>query len=637
MKKGNLLLVLFLAIFMSANAQIVFQENFNTTADGALPTGWTRFNVDGLTPYTDVNFCTDAWVCKLLNTAFTTKAAWSTSYYTPAGVANDWMFTPAIVIPATYPVLQFTEYTPNTSYPDGYELRIMTVAPTLANLMTSTVLSTVAAASTVPLQKNINLSAYAGQTVYIGWRNNSNDKVVLGIDDIAVKSLPANGISITSINVPAYVQVSTPHTIAGVLNNTGGAVITNFNLNYSIDGGAAITQNITGLNIAALANYNYSHSTIWNAPATQGTFSVKVWASNINGISTLNSDTITKVVNTLTTLVFKKVVLEEYTGIHCGYCPDGHKKANLFKTAHPNDVILINIHEGSFATPGSGEPDYTTSFGTALSQQTELTGYPSGTINRHVFAPNVSTALNRGEWSVNGLLTLAEPTYVTLALTASINASTRLLTVNTTADYLANGPALNMINVALLQNNVEGPQTNGSTNPSQMLPNGKYNHGHMLRHMLTGQWGDSVKVTTIGTSVQRTYTYTLPASIKGVNLDINNLEVVAFIAEGKQEIITGAEFKIQTSVEEINNVTNFEVYPNPAKDNVQLNFNLNDSKIVKVSVYNTLGAVVFSQNEGTLSSGNHTIDLNVSNLSSGIYYMNIKAGDNTITKKLIIE
>ncbi len=638
MKKTSLLFAMLMSFLMSANAQIVFQENFDAIADGALPTSWTRFNVDGLTPYTSLSWVTDAWVCKLYG-GITTKAAWSTSYYTPVGTANDWMFTPAILVPSSYPVLQFTELAQDPSYPDGYELRISTVAPTAANLMNSTVISTVTAASNPAAIKTINLSAYAGQTVYIGWRNNSNDKFTLGIDDVVVKSLPANGASMLSSTLPGYVQVSTPITVAGVLTNTGGLAITALNLNYSINGGAAVTQNLTGLNILSLTNYNFSHSTIWTPSSIAGAYTVKIWASSINGNATLLSDTLTKIVNTLTTLVYRKVVLEEYTGIHCQYCPDGHKRANDYKAMHPNDVFLINIHEGSYAVPAAGEPDFRTAFGTALSQQTALAGYPSGTINRHVFSPYTTTALNRGEWAANGNIILTMPTYVTLGITASVNASTRLLTVNTTGNYLANGPALNMMNVALVQNNVLGPQTAGITwNPTQVLPDGvTYIHGHMLRHLITGQWGDSILVTTSGTNRVKTYTYTLPATINGVNLDIYNIEVVAFISEGNQEIVTGAEYLLPASVQEVNNGVDFNVYPNPASDNMQINFNLNETKKVEIKIYNNLGAIVFTSNEGQLISGNHTLEISVSDLAKGIYYMNLKAGENTISKKIVIQ
>ncbi|MGZ3930262.1 MAG: hypothetical protein ACXVP0_02600, partial [Bacteroidia bacterium] len=40
----------------------------------------------------------------------------------------------------------------------------------------------------------------------------------------------------------------------------------------------------------------------------------------------------------------KKAVLEEFTGVYCGYCPDGHQIATGLKNADPTNVVLINVH-----------------------------------------------------------------------------------------------------------------------------------------------------------------------------------------------------------------------------------------------------------------------------------------------------
>ena len=68
----------------------------------------------------------------------------------------------------------------------------------------------------------------------------------------------------------------------------------------------------------------------------------------------------------------RNVVLEEYTGVNCQYCPDGHRRANELKAAYPDRVSVINIHQGSFANN-----TYTTQFGNALANQTGLEGYPN--------------------------------------------------------------------------------------------------------------------------------------------------------------------------------------------------------------------------------------------------------------------
>ena len=233
----------------------------------------------------------------------------------------------------------------------------------------------------------------------------------------------------------------------------------------------------------------------------------------------------------------KNVVLEEFTGIHCGYCPQGHAIANQILAAHPDDVMLINIHQGSYATPSAGEPDFRTIFGNAIAGQSGLTGYPAGTVNRHVFAGlgmgTNTTAMGRGNWSNAANQILAMSSYVNVGVEAEIDVATRVLTVHVEAYYTANSPvSTNKLNVVLLQDNTLGPQSGGGAGNN-------YNHMHRLVWMLTEQWGEEITTTTSGTFVDRTYTYTIPADYNGVGAELADLHVVAFITESNQEIITG--------------------------------------------------------------------------------------------------
>ena len=241
----------------------------------------------------------------------------------------------------------------------------------------------------------------------------------------------------------------------------------------------------------------------------------------------------------------KNIVLEEFTGIHCGYCPDGHLKAQQLYDNNPGDVVLVNIHVGSYAVPSAGEPDLRTSFGTPIDGQAGVAGYPAGTINRHLF-PGMQqgngTAMSRGDWSSAGGQILTQPSPLNIGFQSSIDIATRLLTVDIEVYYTGSQTVnSNMLNIAVLQNNVEGPQSGSSANPNSILANGNYNHNHMLRHLITGQWGEIISTLTPGTLISRTYTWTLPNDINGVELDPANIDIVAFVSEGNQEIISGTQ------------------------------------------------------------------------------------------------
>lgn len=238
----------------------------------------------------------------------------------------------------------------------------------------------------------------------------------------------------------------------------------------------------------------------------------------------------------------KNVVLEEYTGINCGYCPDGHKIANQIADAHPGRVSVINVHAGSYAAN-----TYTTQFGNALANQTGLTGYPSGTINRHVFSGS-NTALNREYWSARATTILNQTSPVNIAARGTLDWNTRELNITVQLYYTADEEnATNKLNVAILQDNVIGSQSGASLNPAQQVGT-QYRHMHMLRHLITGQWGEDITTTTQGSFVEKNYTYTIPASLGSPNAiaaKLEDLHFVAFVAQGQQEILTGCEVEIE--------------------------------------------------------------------------------------------
>lgn len=250
----------------------------------------------------------------------------------------------------------------------------------------------------------------------------------------------------------------------------------------------------------------------------------------------------------------RKVVLEEFTGIHCVFCPQGHAIAQAIQDNNPGDVFLINIHVGGFATPNAGEPDFRTPWGTAIAAQSNLAGYPAGTVNRQLFPgqgqnPN-STAMSRGQWTGAANTILADGSHVNVGVEAELNVQTREITVHVEAYYTGNSPqATNLLNVALLQNNTLGPQTGGNAGNN-------YVHQHRLVHLLTGQWGDPINTTTTNTFVDRTYTYTIPAAYNNVPAELPDMEVVAFITETQQDIPSGSgAYPTFTGITNANDVT----------------------------------------------------------------------------------
>jgi hypothetical protein len=236
----------------------------------------------------------------------------------------------------------------------------------------------------------------------------------------------------------------------------------------------------------------------------------------------------------------KNVVLEELTGIRCQYCPDGHRTAAQLSANNPGRVVIVNIHAGSYAAPGTGQPDFRTSWGNAINARLAPSGYPAATISRRLFNNSLTTS-SRTAWTTNSNTVLAEASPVNVAARCSLDVTTRQMIVNVEVYYTANAPGTaNRLNVLLLQNNIAGPQTGGATyNPNAILPDGQYNHQHAFRHNLTPTWGDSIAANTTGSFQAFRYTYSVPNAISGINCVLPDLEVVAFVTQDSLNVLSG--------------------------------------------------------------------------------------------------
>jgi hypothetical protein len=254
-----------------------------------------------------------------------------------------------------------------------------------------------------------------------------------------------------------------------------------------------------------------------------------------------------------TSVQTKVAVLEDFTGVRCGYCPAGHVIASNLISANPGKVIVIAVHAGSYAAPSSGWPNFTTSFGDAFIAQSSVAGYPAGTMNRHQFSGSAYSvqsnglAMSRGGWAAAAQSILAEVAPVNIGVKSTFNAATRELTVKVDLYYTGSETATNNINVALLQNGLFGKQSGGTPDANN------YEQKHVLRHLITGQWGEAVPAgsTVAESKYSKTYTYTVPADYNGATIppgggtvNISDCTVAVFVTRGQTEILNGIEVPI---------------------------------------------------------------------------------------------
>lgn len=80
------------------------------------------------------------------------------------------------------------------------------------------------------------------------------------------------------------------------------------------------------------------------------------------------------------------------------------------------------------------------------------------------------------------------------------------------------------------------------------------------------------------------------------------------------------------------------LFPNPAKDKIQLDYQLLNSGEVAVEVMNLLGQVVYSQNEGRKEAGDHSVTISRDqNFSSGMYLLQLSSASSKRVLKFSFE
>lgn len=92
------------------------------------------------------------------------------------------------------------------------------------------------------------------------------------------------------------------------------------------------------------------------------------------------------------------------------------------------------------------------------------------------------------------------------------------------------------------------------------------------------------------------------------------------------------------SVEDTKYVSNMILYPNPATTELNVEYLLESPQAVKMVVYNVAGQQVASVSKGVEPIGRGIATVDVSNLSKGLYFVNIMVGDKVnVTRSVIIE
>jgi len=85
------------------------------------------------------------------------------------------------------------------------------------------------------------------------------------------------------------------------------------------------------------------------------------------------------------------------------------------------------------------------------------------------------------------------------------------------------------------------------------------------------------------------------------------------------------------------NIAQLSVFPNPTSEVVNVAFDLLESAPVRFEVYDLLGRLQTLSLEQNLPAGTHQKQLDVSQLTAGVYLLEMQSGDARLSRKLVVE
>jgi len=560
------------------------------------------------------------------------------AYSTAVNGTNDWLVFPKISIDAG----EFLSWKHKTYYGgevQKYEIYVAdTFDPENFDATAFTLVGKVDVDGNKLESYALPLNEYEGQSKYIAFRHVTpapSDLVLL--DDIYIFT-PSTAIDAELVkikDIQEFYGMNEEITVKGIFKNLSATTVTSYEVNYQYGDAAVVSQTFDGTTITYLQSEEFAFTQKITTDA-QGIYPFKLWISKVNGEADPNTDNneLTMEIEVISDPQPKAVLIEEFTGAWCGYCPRGAVTLNELIAANEGEVVGIAHHNGDAMVNEDG----------SAIVSAYAAGFPTGIVNRMYWEDAGDFALSDGDWGAKVEKLLNIPTSIGIDVTNEYNESTRELTAELNVNFTSSKSGNYAMHLYLIEDSLSGEGTgwdqanyynDDSSSPffQQGNPIVGFQHRHVVRDVLSATWGDAdiIPAENASGEYKKSYTFTVPEDYKP-----HHLTVVGFVTKydeadkANRSVLNVTESHIETTppntgIESTD--LNVAVYPNPTKGFINIT-NLNNAS---VQVYNVIGTLVKTENN---LKGNATIDL--SQFEEGMYIIKVTEGNKTGFNKVLL-
>lgn len=243
-----------------------------------------------------------------------------------------------------------------------------------------------------------------------------------------------------------------------------------------------------------------------------------------------------------------KVLVEEFTGHTCAFCPRNTRKLLAMQEVNDDQIVVTSIHAGeTFAATEPHYPeDFTTPYGDALHEDYQVVnfGYPSALVMRATYPGLNNTTVfvgHTGGWEDAINERLNKPATVALGIAATYQGDIRKFYIRVSARALSDLNGNHKLVLLCLEDSVIAPQKDqDSSFPDKRVAD--YAHRHVVRAQVNsgaGAYGETVvsDLLVAGEWIDRTYEFEVPENV----VKPENCSFVAFITNGDTREVIQAE------------------------------------------------------------------------------------------------
>lgn len=634
MKKFYTLITLVFFVYFSQNAHAqscggtpFLSENF----ENGIPGSWTVLDLDAnplwWSMYT--KGFTGAWQPFVHDGR---KCAAVCDYFDGGTwTADDYLITPAITLGPGPICLSWKASAVYDGYINSYSILISTTGTNPSDFLANPPLFDQPQEIAFWTDYSIDISAYAGQTVYIAFYDYTSGGYAIYIDDVKITHPVSLDVSATSVDLNDVVLTGS-YPVSGRIYNAGTSTVNSVNVNWQVDNGPINGTNITSLNILPGSYFDFIHNTNWS-PSSNGTYTFKVWASTVNGQPDqyTGNDMFSKTV--FVNNFSRKVFLEEFTQASCPPCADQNPYYDslIYENRITGKVTAVKYH-----TVWPGYDPMNILNPTQVVERVMyygVVGVPSAFLNGSLNEPCFDTIFG-GMWYQGAPACLSQeridsayaiPTIFQIQVNGMNYGSNA--NVNVTVTAKTDFPLTTFTLYTVVIEDTIDYGTPPGTNGESLFP-------QVMRSMLPDYSGQPLPTLNNNQSVS--YNFQFPV-LPDYNTD--QLKIVCFIQDEVTKKVYQSEMTenaLPLGVDDNVSVDDhIFIYPTPAKDIITLRITGREVQSLQVMLNSITGQEVKSENI-TITPGFFEKTFDVKNLANGVYYFRL-ISENTVSMKRFVK